>query len=331
MQLFISGYGENTKPSIGLYNVANKNSVECIWNSNLPLSSYLSIYDDFLFGISELEGTSAVHMLRKTANGYSHVDTKEIEGGLLCHIAYLPINKILVGACYESGHILSIEVCETGFGKIITSTRQGIDQQTINSEFLTRAHCVVANKAETELYSANIALDRIYTYKISSGKLLENGYLSLPKGEGPRHIYINPLEDIMYIITEYSNKIFIASLTDNRMEIINRVSILPDNFEGESFGSTLCTSLNRKFLYAANRGADTIAVFEIKSDGDLMKKADYSCYGRCPRHISLVGNGSYLAIANQESNNISLCKIDPEAGNIQEEMSIPFYKPSFVY
>lgn len=331
MQLFISGYGGNTEPSIGLYEVENNNSAECIWNSNLPLASYLSIYGDLLFGISEFEEKSAVHMLRKSTYGYEHVDTKEIEGGLLCHIAYLPINKILVGACYESGHIFSIEVCETGFGKVITSTRQGADQQSINCEFLTRAHCVVANKAETELYSANIALDRIYAYKISNGQLYENGYLSLPKGEGPRHIYINPLEDIMYIITEYSNKIFIVSLENNRMEIVKSVSILPDKFEGESFGSTLCTSLIGNFLYAANRGADTIAVFEIKKNGDLEKTADFSCNGRYPRHISLVGDGSYLAIANQESNNVSLCKIDSETGNIEEEISIPFYKPSFVF
>jgi len=331
MKLFISGYGENTTPSIGLYNVTNNNSTECIWNSNLPGASYLSIYDEFLFGISELEQTSEVHMLKKSPDGYSHVDTREIEGGSLCHIAYLPINKILVGACYESGHVFSIEVREDGFGEVTTSTRQGVGRQSITNECLTQVHCVVANKAETELYSANIALDRIYKYKIHCGKLLENGYISLPKGEGPRHIYLNPVEDMMYIITEYSNKIFIVSLIDNEMNIINSVSILPDKFEGESFGSSLCTTLNGKFMYAANRGADTIAIFKINKDGNLIKVADSSCYGRFPRHISLVGDGSYLAIANQESNNVSLCKIDDRTGNLNEEMSIPFYKPSFVY
>jgi len=330
MELFISGYGGNSKPSIGLYNVSN-NSTECIWNSNLPKASYLSVYDNLLLGISELEKTSAIHMLKKAPNGYSRVDTRQIEGGLLCHITYLPINKILVGACYENGHIFSIEVNENGFGKMLTSNRQGVNHQAIAEDFLTRAHCVVANKAETELYSANIALDRIYKYKISNGELLENGYLSLPKGEGPRHIYINSLEDTMYIITEYSNKIFIVSLSDNEMNIINSVSILPDKFEGESFGSSLCTSLNGQFLYAANRGADSVAIFKIKEDSDLIKVTDSSCYGRCPRHISLVGDGSYLAIANQESNNVSLCKINSETGNLKEEMSIPFYKPSFVY
>lgn len=331
MKLYISGYGGNTTPSIGLFSIVDFKSTECIWSNNISLSSYLNIYDDILIGISELETTSAVHLFKRTSEGYSHMDTREIDGGSLCHISYLPINKILVGACYESGHIFSIEVSETGFGKVITSLIQGSGDPTINKGSLTRAHCVIANKAETQLYSANIALDRIYKYKIIQGELHEKVYLSLEKGDGPRHIYINKSEDIMYVITEYSNKIFIVSLRDNKMNIINSVSILPENFEGKSFGSSLCTSLNEKFLYAANRGSDTIAVFRILSDGNLIKVSDSSCYGKCPRHISLVGDGNYLAIANQDSDNVSFCKVDPETGNIIEEMSIPFYKPSFVY
>ena len=50
-----------------------------------------------------------------------------------------------------------------------------------------------------------------------------------------------------------------------------------------------------------------------------------------PRHISLVNNDGFLAIANQGSNQVILSKIDSKTGLLTNEIiEIAFNKPSFV-
>lgn len=326
MELYVSGYGECDEPSIGIFKIDNNNNLESKWINNIKNSSYLSVYGEFIFGISELEETSYIHMFKKNLEGYYHVDTMTINGGALCHIKYLPKNGVLTGACYESGEIFTIKVTENGFGKIISFIKQGGDKVK-----LSRAHCAIPNKSETLLYSANIALDIIYRYKIKLGKLFEDDYLKLPSGEGPRHILLSHNEENLYVITEYSNKIIIISNHNDKMTLIDSVSTLPEDFNGKSNCSTLCMSQDGKFIYAGNRGADTIAVFNVFIDGKINKIGDCSCFGNNPRHISLVDNDSYLAIANQDSNQVVLSKLDKKIGLLTSEiMNIGFNKPSYV-
>lgn len=326
MKLYVSGYGGGAIPSIGIFNIDNDQVPEKYWVDYVESSSYLSIYGDYIFGISELEGNSYVHMFKKSQEGYSHIDKKIIKGAGLCHITYLPKNRVLAGACYESGEIFTVRTGENSFGDIVSFIKQGENKDTI-----TRAHCVVPNKSETMLYSANIALDMIYSYKIIQGELFENDQLMLPKGEGPRHILLSPGEDRLYVITEYSNKIFIINSAEERMSLVDSVSILPENFCGDSYGSSICMTTNGKFMYGANRGANTIAVFHVFKDGKIKKIDDFPCFGDWPRHISLVDNDGYLAIANQNSNQVVLCKLDSTTGLLTKEIiNIDFNNVSYV-
>ena len=326
MKLYVSGYGSGTTPSIGIFKIESGNILEDRFISQVENSSYLSVFGEYMFGISELEGNSFIHMFKKNLGEYSLIDTKLIKGGSLCHITYLPENGVLVGACYESGEIFSVRVGETGFMDMVSFIKQGGDKAKV-----TRAHCVVPNKSETILYSANIALDMIYSYKIKQGKLFDYGYLALPKGEGPRHILLSHNEETIYVISEYSNKIFIINNDKGKMTLIDSVCALPELFSGKSYCSTLCMTADGKYIYAANRGANTIAVFSVFEDGNLKKIGDCSCFGDFPRHIALVNNDDFLAIANQGSNQAILSKIDPKSRLLTNEIiEISFNKPSFV-
>jgi len=326
LKLYISGYGSGTVPSIGIFELENGHILDNIWIKDVENSSYLSIFKECIFGISELAGNSYIHMFKKNLEEYSLIDTKLIEGGLLCYIKYLPGNRVLVGACYESGEIFTIRVDENGFGEMVSFIKQGGKKAKV-----TRAHCVVPNKLETMLYSANITLDMIYSYKIKQGKLFENDYLQLPKGEGPRHVLLSQNEQTMYVISEYSNKIFIINNDNGKMTLIDSVSTLPENFHEESYCSTLCMTADGKYIYAANRGANTIAVFNVFKDGAINKIGDCPCFGDFPRDISLVNNEGYLAIANQGSDQVILSKINSKTGLLTNEIiKIAFNKPSFV-
>jgi 6-phosphogluconolactonase len=272
-----------------------------------------------------------VYYFLPEGDSYRLADTRKIPGGYLCHITYSRKHKMLMGACYQSGEVFTLPVGEETFGGM----RSYIKQENGDGA-LTRAHCVELCGEERYVYAANIALDRVYRYGINTAGLCELSYIQLDSGVGPRHICL--VGNIMYIITEYSNEIITYKI--NKSEAfstqhasdasyisnlpINRISTLPEGFTGKSYCSTLCylpTGNRTGFIYAANRGANTIALFGRGADGALTKIRDFSCMGDWPRHIAIIGKETetpLLAVANERSGYVTLCNINADTGYIGE-------------
>lgn len=327
MKLFISGYGGGESNSIGLYDVGvDCRKKELLWASNVEASSYLSYHDNLLFGITEKGSGCWVYMFIGKGDGYSLVDSRELNSDILCHISYLPKSRALVGSCYGSGEVFSIGVGDQGFKELLCTLRQG-DRDDIES----RAHCGVPDAEEKRLYSANIALDRIYIYDINKGMLSEREYFQLNRGEGPRHIALYPELDLIYIITEYSNRIITIHMGKEGLKIVQSINTLPEGFQGQSYCSTLCLTKDKKYLYAANRGSNTIGIFKVRDDGLLEKISHSDCFGNWPRHIDLIGGDNYIAITNERSDQVVIVQRDSETGQIKDVVNrIDFKRPGFV-
>ncbi|MDF2540473.1 MAG: 3-carboxymuconate cyclase-like protein [Herbinix sp.] len=324
MELIVSGYGLEPQKTIALYQYEGGTSYNKLWDASIENASFVCAGDEILYTITEADDYAWVYSYQREANEWHRIDQRRIEGGALCHITYSSKHKTLFGACYSTGTVFAIEVLNGKFGEI---TYQEI-QQTVPPADLTRAHCVLLNKNEDMLYTVNIALDCIYRYHINQGHLQLSDCITLPKDVGPRHTLLSPKEDILYLITEYSNEIFLIKLNQDN-KIIQRISTLPEHFAQTSYCSTLCFSRNGAFLYGANRGAESIALFAVNEDGTLTKKADYPCGGNHPRHMLISKDGNYLIVCNQTSNQVVIHELDPEEGYINSQAAvINFHAPS---
>lgn len=309
MKLLLAGYGGKNAATIGVYNTETHRME---WSGNQPECSFACRHGKLLFGISEQEPESSVYLFVRAGDGYRLCDQRKITGGLLCHIAYVPQHHLLTGACYGDGVIFSLKVEKERFAGQPAYIRQG-----------GRAHCTVPAGPDL-LYTANIAQDKLYRYRISAEGLAADGALSLPKGSGPRHILSDGQE--LFIITEYSNEI----LWLHKEKLRQRISTLPPGYQGISCASGLCMSQDKRFLYAANRGADSIAIFKASSEKGLESVGWQAC-GSFPRHIALVDGGRYLACANQKADTVTLMQRENASGRLSEEvLEIPFQAPSYI-
>ena len=317
MRLLISGYGAAPDVSVALYHDGKP-----VWTDGVEAPSFIVGGDGYLFAVTENETFAAVHAYRECAQGYAHTDSCRLEGGLLCHLSYSAAWRRLLGACYETGNVFDVPFDpESGcFGKVHSLLQTG--------ESKSRAHSVLLHSAQNTVYSANIALDRIYCYRLNENGLCEEGFFSVPKGSGPRHLCFSENEQLLYVITEYSNEILVYSLPDG--ECRQRVSTLPDGFAGRSNCSTLCFSKDCRFLYAANRFSDTIAVFEVQENGLLGVKSLFGCGGNNPRHMALSPDGSVLAVCCQDSDEVVFHTLDRQSGLPvkEDEKRIPFLMPA---
>ena len=70
----------------------------------------------------------------------------------------------------------------------------------------------------------------------------------------------------------------------------------------------------------------------LHEDGTVEKKYDCFCCDDWPRHIDITNDGKFMLIANQNTNEIIIKKLDKDSGKLLETTDkIEFEAPSFVY
>jgi len=90
---------------------------------------------------------------------------------------------------------------------------------------------------------------------------------------------------------------------------------LPKEFTGKNTDAEIEIDRSGKFLYASDRGADSIAVFAVDSaTGILQKVEDVATQGKTPRNFTIDSTGKWLLVANQDSDNIVVFRINDKTG-----------------
>ena len=156
--------------------------------------------------------------------------------------------------------------------------------------------------------------------EISSNKIVPQSpnKLAMPSGSGPRHLTFHPKNPWIYVLNELSSSIsMVKQEATDQYEIINTQSTLPEGFEGENLCADIHISRDGNFLYASNRGHNSIVIYEInKSDGSLVLIGHEDVHGDWPRNFTLSPNGDFLLVANERSNNIVSFKRDHQTGKL---------------
>jgi 6-phosphogluconolactonase len=102
------------------------------------------------------------------------------------------------------------------------------------------------------------------------------------------------------------------------MDTIQIISSLPANFTAFNTGAEiLLHPITGKFLYASNRGHDSVAVFSVDMNTGFLSLIQHiSVQGHTPRDFNILPNGKFLIVANQDSNNVVLFTIDETTGKL---------------
>jgi 6-phosphogluconolactonase len=101
------------------------------------------------------------------------------------------------------------------------------------------------------------------------------------------------------------------------MTEVQTISTLPKDFSGNNTTAEIIFHPNGKFLYASNRGHDSIAVFAVdRKTGRLTFVEHQSTQGRTPRHFAIDPTGRWLLAENQGSDSVVVFAIDPDTGRL---------------
>ena len=159
------------------------------------------------------------------------------------------------------------------------------------------------------------------------GQMEPHRFTNNHPGSGPRHTVFHPNRRWVYSINELDATIdrFLWTMThkgnDSQALLVDTLSstkLLAPGFPVEKNTSAeLEISPNGFFLYASNRGEDTLVVFSIdQTSGDLKLVQRIPCGGKAPRHFTIAPNGDWLICGNQNSGSVTVFKLDDGTGKL---------------
>ena len=76
-------------------------------------------------------------------------------------------------------------------------------------------------------------------------------------------------------------------------------------------------SRDNQFVYASNRGHQSIAVFKVEEDGAALSLVEIvDCGGDWPRDFNISNDDQFLVCAHEVSGNVALFERDTETGRL---------------
>ena len=319
--------GAYTSPeSLGLYEASFNQETGLLGNKKLLVElknpSYLDISDDGsrIYSVNELgEGGVSALKWNMDRTALEVIDSYSSKGAHPCYVALNHKENLLATANYSSGNVLVYNIESDGAlgDEPQIKTHQGSGPVKPNQES-AHAHCSVFSADDRFLYVADLGIDEVVMYEVSAeGKLGDKKVaLAMDKGDGPRHIAFHPTKDFVFIVNELSASVMSAHVdkSSGAFHRIDKKPTLPADFKEWNACADIHTSPDGKFLYASNRGHNSLAIYRIEEDGKLTVLGHQSVMGETPRNFNISPNGKFILVGNQNSNTITVFKRDLKSG-----------------
>ncbi|MET0692819.1 MAG: beta-propeller fold lactonase family protein [Propionibacteriaceae bacterium] len=219
-----------------------------------------------------------------------------------CHLAVTPDQTLLVVANYGSGSVSSFAIHADGTLSeqldLLQFEGSGPDPDRQTGP---HAHQVVFDG--DELLVSDLGTDRIHRLAVDAdGRLsLVAPPVQLPSGAGPRHLVL--MGDFLVVACELSAHLWLGCRTTTGWDAVTYVSSSTVEIDEPIYPSALVAHGSR--VYVANRGAGTVAAFDLDSDNELLVFAgEFPCGGPWPRDLEL--SAGRLWVANQTNDVVSV-------------------------
>jgi 6-phosphogluconolactonase len=240
-----------------------------------------------------------------------------------CYLSFDKTGKFLFAANYSSGNVVVFPILPDGKLGEHTADVKDAGTRGPNKERQEgpHAHWVQISPDNRFVLVSDLGLDAILIYRFDAtkGTLTPNDPPSgkLSPGAGPRHVTFSPNGKFVYVVSELNSTVtaFSYDPAKGSLQSIQVVSTLPSDFHGRNDTAEIAVHPNGKWLYASNRGRDSISVFSIDpSTGKLNAVGEFPTRGQEPRHFTIDPTGNYLVAENQNSNTIVVFRIDSATG-----------------
>lgn len=187
------------------------------------------------------------------------------------------------------------------------------------------AHCIQTDPSNRFAFIAHTAdpgPNQIYQFIFDedTGRLTPNAppQVDPPGYLGPRDFCFHPFLDTVYFSDEQGRSVTAYSLDTaaGTLEAFQTIPTLPPDYTGYSSCSQVQITPNGRFLYAPNRGHNSIAGFSVNPSNGMLAAGGLTAAQAVPRAFSLDPQGKFLFAAGLETGNLTSYEIDQDTGEL---------------
>ncbi len=184
------------------------------------------------------------------------------------------------------------------------------------------AHAIVADPTNRFVYVPHTGPNAIFQFAFVPGRgtlaPLTPDRKIMPANSGPRHLVFHPTRSIAYIDNEQGSSVTVwaPDRTTGDLTAGQTISTLPDDYQADNACAELRIHPSGKFLYVANRGHNSIAVFTVDASGQRLVSLGATATEAVPRSFDIDPSGRFLIAAGEASGRLATYRIDAERGTL---------------
>ena len=238
-----------------------------------------------------------------------------------CHVSLDHTAKWLFVSNYAGGSLAAFPVHDDGSLGEATNFFQHVGSgANPQRQAGPHAHVAVVSPDNRRVLVADLGLDEILSYRLDRTAGLTPDtppFTKVAPGTGPRHVVFSGNGQFVYSLNELASNIIVFryDAASGALTELQTIKTLPDDFTGANSTAEIELYPGGKFLYASNRGHNSIAIFGVDSTkGTLTALGRVPTQGKTPRNFAIDPSGSFLMAANQDTNNVVAFRVDRNTG-----------------
>jgi len=290
--------------------------------------SYLcaSANNKFVYAVNEngKNGEVSAFTFDPKQGKLTFINKQSSAGADPCYVSVDKDQKNVFIANYSSGTLAVLPVNKDGSlgvaSQVVKDEGQGVNKERQEGPHV---HIAMLSPDEKYLLYTDLGTDKlnVMRYHASDRPPLSPAstpFVSVKGGEGPRHIVFSNDKKHVYLLTEMGSNIHVFDYNNGKLKEKQSETILNTGFRGQTAGAAIHISPDGRFLYASNRlETNDISVYAIDPvTGELIFVQRASSGGKNPRDFAIDPTGHFLVLANQDSDNVLVYKIDNSNGII---------------
>jgi 6-phosphogluconolactonase len=232
-----------------------------------------------------------------------------------CYLSVDRTGRYLLSAYYGAGRMAVHPIGEDG----VVGAPPVVWQTT-----MPKAHSILTDRSNRYAYLPHVGeSNRIlqFVFDAETGRLAPNAVPEVvpEAGQGPRHYCYHPTLDCVYFDNEQGSSVTAYRLDPDTgvLSPFQTLSTLPVGYEGENTCAQIHITPSGRFLYAANRGHDSIACFAVDPSTGGLTSLGQQPSEPIPRTFGIDPQGKFLYAAGQGSDRLAAYRIDAQTGVLE--------------
>ena len=282
----------------------------------------------FLYVINEIDdyggkktGSAEAFAIDPSSGMLTLLNRQSVGGPVPAHLAVDPGGRHLVVANYIGGNFVVLPIGADGRLEPVSGelrdTGSGPNQARQEAP---HPHAVVFDRAGRHIAAADLGIDTVQTFRLSDGGLARVSAASLPPGAGPRHIAFHLNGQVLYVVNELNATVTVFAYDPAAGQIgesLQTISTEPPGYGGPHSTAEIAVHPSGKFLYASNRGYNSIVGYRIDPGTSLLSVIGHATKDvNFPRNFAIDPSGRWLYVANQRGDTIVQFAVDAETGEL---------------